>query len=115
MFSDLRGKVISLINLASLHAYEQKVGARRHPPVPCRCGSVARRRGWIGMQLQIGGLDPGLMSGGPGTEPNGTATLLNFTPGGSWRRRFTSQTTSASRSKWLRFRPNEPPSGQQQI
>jgi hypothetical protein len=60
MFSDQRAKVISLINLASLHDYEQKVGARRHrrrfrANVWFSGAPAWNERGWIGMQLQMGG------------------------------------------------------------
>jgi uncharacterized protein len=59
-FADGRGKLISLINMASLHDLEAKVGARRHrrrfranvwfSGVP-----AWGERDWIGQELQIGG------------------------------------------------------------
>jgi uncharacterized protein YcbX len=59
-FCDVRGKVVSLINMASLHELESKVGARRHrrrfranvwfSGVP-----AWTERGWIGQEIQMGG------------------------------------------------------------
>jgi uncharacterized protein YcbX len=60
MFSDQRAKVISLINLASLRDFEQKVGARRHrrrfrANVWFSGAAAWSERGWIGQQIQMGG------------------------------------------------------------
>jgi uncharacterized protein len=60
MFSDQRAKVVSLINLASLNDYEQKVGARRHrrrfrANVWFTGAPAWSERGWIGQQIQMGG------------------------------------------------------------
>ncbi len=60
MFSDQRGRVVSLINLASLHDLETKVGARRHrrrfrANVWFSGASAWREREWIGQTLQLGG------------------------------------------------------------
>ncbi len=59
-FCDVRGKVVSMINMASLHDLEAKVGARRHrrrfranvwfSGVP-----AWGERAWIGQQIQMGG------------------------------------------------------------
>ena len=59
-FCDQRRKVISLINLASLRDYEAKVGARRHrrrfrANVWFSGAPAWSERGWVGLQLQIGG------------------------------------------------------------
>ena len=59
-FCDQRGKVVSLINLASLRDYELKVGARRHRrrfrANVWFSGSAAwSERGWIGQHVQMGG------------------------------------------------------------
>jgi uncharacterized protein YcbX len=60
MFSDDRGKMISLINLASLRDFEAKVGARRHrrrfrANVWFSGAPAWRERDWIGQTLQLGG------------------------------------------------------------
>lgn len=60
MFSDQRGKVVSLINLASLHDLEAKVGARRHrrrfrANVWFSGAPAWREREWVGQTLQLGG------------------------------------------------------------
>jgi hypothetical protein len=60
MFSDQRAKVISLINMASLHDYEQKVGARRHrrrfrANVWFSGTPAWSERNWIGQEIQMGG------------------------------------------------------------
>lgn len=59
-FADGRGKLISLINMASLHDFESKVGARRHrrrfranvwfSGIPAWA-----EREWIGKTIQMGG------------------------------------------------------------
>src|SRR6201995_5342874 len=59
-FCDQRGKVVSLINLASLRDYEAKVGARRHrrrfrANVWFSGAAPWSERGWVGQQLQVGG------------------------------------------------------------
>jgi hypothetical protein len=60
MFSDQRAKVVSLINLASLHDYEQKIGGRRHrrrfrANVWFTGAPAWSERGWIGQEIQVGG------------------------------------------------------------
>ncbi len=60
VFSDQRGKVVSLINLASLRDCEAKVGARRHrrrfrANVWFSGAPAWRERDWIGQSLQLGG------------------------------------------------------------
>jgi hypothetical protein len=59
-FSDQRGKVVSLINLASLRDYEARVGARRHrrrfrANIWFSGASAWSEREWIGRQIQLGG------------------------------------------------------------
>jgi uncharacterized protein len=59
-FCDQRGKVVSLINLASLRDYQDKVGARRHrrrfrANVWFSGAAAWTERGWVGQQLQMGG------------------------------------------------------------
>ena len=54
------GKVVSLINLASLRDYEAKVGARRHrrrfrANVWFSGAAAWSERDWVGQQLQVGG------------------------------------------------------------
>lgn len=60
VFGDQRGKVVSLINLASLRDYEAKIGARRHrrrfrANVWFSGAPPWREREWIGQTLQVGG------------------------------------------------------------
>jgi uncharacterized protein len=59
-FCDQRGKVVSLINLASLRDFEAKVGARRHrrrfrANVWFSGASAWSERDWVGRQIQVGG------------------------------------------------------------
>jgi uncharacterized protein YcbX len=59
-FCDQREKVVSLINIASLHDYEAKVGARRHrrrfrANVWFSGAAPWSERGWVGQQIQLGG------------------------------------------------------------
>jgi uncharacterized protein len=59
-FCDQREKVVSLINMASLHDYEAKVGARRHrrrfrANVWFSGAAAWSERDWIGQQIQLGG------------------------------------------------------------
>jgi len=59
-FCDQRGKVVSLINIASLRDYEAKVGARRHrrrfrANVWFSGAAAWSERDWVGQQLQVGG------------------------------------------------------------
>ncbi len=59
-FCDQRGKVVSLINLASLRDFEAKVGARRHrrrfrANVWFSGATAWAERAWVGQQLQLGG------------------------------------------------------------
>jgi uncharacterized protein YcbX len=59
-FCDQRGKVVSMINLASLRDYEAKVGARRHrrrfrANVWFSGAPAWSERAWVGQQLQMGG------------------------------------------------------------
>jgi uncharacterized protein YcbX len=59
-FADQRGKVISLINLASHRDYEAKVGARRHrrrfrANVWFNGAPAWHEREWIGRTIQLGG------------------------------------------------------------
>ena len=59
-FCDQRDKVISLINIASLHDFEAKVGARRHrrrfrANVWFSGAAPWSERAWIGQQIQLGG------------------------------------------------------------
>jgi uncharacterized protein len=59
-FCDQREKVVSLINMASLHDYEAKVGARRHrrrfrANVWFSGAPPWSERTWVGQQIQLGG------------------------------------------------------------
>jgi uncharacterized protein YcbX len=59
-FCDQREKVVSLINMASLHDYEAKVGARRHrrrfrANVWFSGAPPWSERAWVGQQIQLGG------------------------------------------------------------
>jgi uncharacterized protein YcbX len=59
-FCDQREKVVSLINLASLHDFEAKVGARRHrrrfrANVWFSGATPWSERNWIGQHIQLGG------------------------------------------------------------
>ncbi|MEJ0018387.1 MAG: MOSC N-terminal beta barrel domain-containing protein [Acetobacteraceae bacterium] len=59
-FCDQRGKVVSLINLASLRDFEAKVGARRHrrrfrANVWFSGTPAWNERAWVGQHLQMGG------------------------------------------------------------
>jgi len=59
-FSDVRAKVVSLINLGSLRDYEAKVGGRRHrrrfrANVWFSGAPAWSEFGWVGRQLQLGG------------------------------------------------------------
>ena len=59
-FCDQRDKVVSLINIASLHDYEAKVGARRHrrrfrANVWFSGAAPWSERTWVGQQIQLGG------------------------------------------------------------
>jgi len=59
-FCDQRGKVVSLINLASLRDFEARVGARRHrrrfrANVWFSGAPAWSERDWVGRQLQLGG------------------------------------------------------------
>ena len=59
-FCDQREKVVSLINMASLHDFEAKVGARRHrrrfrANVWFSGAPPWSERDWVGQQIQLGG------------------------------------------------------------
>ena len=59
-FCDQRGKVVSLINLASLRDYEARVGVRRHrrrfrANVWFSGTPAWSERDWVGQQIQLGG------------------------------------------------------------
>ena len=59
-FSDVRQKVVSLINMASLHDLEAKVGARRHrrrfrANVWFSGAPAWAERDWVGQEIQMGG------------------------------------------------------------
>jgi hypothetical protein len=59
-FCDQREKVVSLINMASLHDYEAKVGLRRHrrrfrANVWFSGAAPWSERTWVGQQIQLGG------------------------------------------------------------
>jgi uncharacterized protein len=59
-FCDQREKVVSLINMASLHDFEAKVGARRHrrrfrANVWFSGAKPWSERNWVGQHLQLGG------------------------------------------------------------
>ena len=59
-FCDQREKVVSLINMASLHDYEAKAGARRHrrrfrANVWFSGAAPWSERNWVGQQIQLGG------------------------------------------------------------
>ena len=59
-FCDQREKVVSLINMASLHDFEAKVGARRHrrrfrANVWFSGARPWSERNWVGQQIQLGG------------------------------------------------------------
>jgi uncharacterized protein YcbX len=59
-FCDQREKVVSLINLASLHDYQTRIGARRHrrrfrANVWFSGAPAWSERDWVGQQIQLGG------------------------------------------------------------
>jgi uncharacterized protein YcbX len=59
-FCDQREKVVSLINMASLHDYEAKAGARRHrrrfrANVWFSGAAPWSERSWVGQHIQLGG------------------------------------------------------------
>ena len=59
-FCDQRQQVVSLINMASLHDYEAKVGARRHrrrfrANVWFSGAPAWAERAWVGQEIQMGG------------------------------------------------------------
>ena len=59
-FCDQREQVVSLINMASLHDYEAKVGARRHrrrfrANVWFSGAPAWSERAWVGQEIQLGG------------------------------------------------------------
>lgn len=59
-FCDQRQKVVSLINMASLHDFEARVGARRHrrrfrANVWFSGAAAWTERDWIGQEIQMGG------------------------------------------------------------
>ena len=59
-FCDQRDQVVSLINMASLHDYEAKVGARRHrrrfrANVWFSGAPAWAERAWVGQEIQLGG------------------------------------------------------------
>jgi uncharacterized protein YcbX len=59
-FCDQREKVVSLINMASLHDFEARVGARRHrrrfrANVWFTGASSWSERNWVGQHVQLGG------------------------------------------------------------
>jgi len=59
-FCDQREKVVSLINIASLHDFEAKVGARRHrrrfrANIWFSGAAPWSEREWVGQQIQLGG------------------------------------------------------------
>jgi len=59
-FCDQRGKVVSLINLASLRDFEARVGARRHrrrfrANVWFSGAAAWSERDWVGQTIQLGG------------------------------------------------------------
>ncbi|MGD0431889.1 MAG: MOSC N-terminal beta barrel domain-containing protein [Acetobacteraceae bacterium] len=59
-FCDQREKVVSLINMASLHDYEAKVGERRHrrrfrANVWFSGAPAWSERSWVGQHIQLGG------------------------------------------------------------
>ena len=59
-FCDQREQVVSLINMASLHDYESKVGTRRHrrrfrANVWFSGAAPWSERNWVGQQIQLGG------------------------------------------------------------
>jgi uncharacterized protein len=59
-FCDQREKVVSLINMASLHDYEAKAGARRHrrrfrANVWFSGAAPWSERNWVGQYIQLGG------------------------------------------------------------
>jgi len=77
-FCDQREKVVSLINMASLHDYEAKVGARRHrrrfrANVWFSGAAPWTERDWVGQQIQLGGAVLRIVKGivrCPATEVN---------------------------------------------
>jgi uncharacterized protein YcbX len=59
-FCDQREKVVSLINIASLHDYEARLGSRRHrrrfrANVWFSGAAPWSERDWVGQQIQLGG------------------------------------------------------------
>jgi uncharacterized protein YcbX len=78
VFGDQRTNVISLNNLASLHDYEAKVGARRHrrrfrANLWFSGAPAWAERDWIGRELQVGGAVLRVLKGTtrcPATEVN---------------------------------------------
>jgi hypothetical protein len=87
-FCDQRGKVVSLINLASLRDYEAKVGARRHrrrfrANVWFSGASAWSERDWVGQQIQLGGAVLRVTRGitrCPATEVNPTTAERDAVP-----------------------------------
>jgi uncharacterized protein len=87
-FCDQREKVVSLINIASLHDYEAKVGARRHrrrfrANVWFSGAPPWSERTWIGQQIQLGGAVLRITKGivrCPATEVNPETALRDTDP-----------------------------------
>jgi hypothetical protein len=87
-FCDQRGKVVSLINLASLRDYEAKVGARRHrrrfrANVWFSGTPAWSERDWVGQQIQLGGAVLRVTKGTtrcPATEVNPETAVRDANP-----------------------------------
>lgn len=87
-FCDQRGKVVSLINLASLRDYEAKIGARRHrrrfrANVWFSGAPPWAERAWVGRQIQLGGAVLRVTKGitrCPATEVNPTTAERDAVP-----------------------------------
>jgi len=87
-FCDQRGKVVSLINLASLRDYETRVGGRRHrrrfrANVWFSGAPAWSERDWVGRSLQLGGAVLRVTKGitrCPATEVNPTTAERDANP-----------------------------------
>jgi uncharacterized protein YcbX len=87
-FCDQREKVVSLINIASLHDYEAKVGSRRHrrrfrANVWFSGAAPWSERTWVGQQIQLGGAVLRVTKGivrCPATEVNPETALRDADP-----------------------------------
>jgi uncharacterized protein YcbX len=93
-FCDQREKVVSLINMASLHDYESKAGGRRHrrrfrANVWFSGAAPWSERNWVGQQIQLGGAVLRVTKGivrCPATEVNPESAERDIDPVAELRR-----------------------------